>query len=296
MVASDRGRLAAVLVGVDAAAVLLFAIEGGALAAAARLDLLGVLVVAVATALGGGTIRDLLLGDSPPDSVRDPRFALVALAGGAATFVFYRYVREIPDPVLITLDAGGLALFAVSGAAKALEHRLAAVMCVAMGGITAVGGGVIRDLLLTRVPIILRLDVYAHRGTGGGGRDGRRHQARRAAQPDDGDRRRGLLRAPAARRVAPLEPADRSGSLISGPAARPPIGPTNPVRLTRWTGCLQQWPRDSTSRSTPAGGSTPDPELSFEEHETSRLIIDRLSATRAADSRHARRPPVRSRR
>jgi len=161
MVGSDRGRLAAVLVGVDAAAVLLFAVEGGALAAEARLDLLGVLVVAVATALGGGTIRDLLLGEAPPDSVRDPRYALIALVGGAATFVFYRYVREIPDPVLITLDAGGLALFAVSGAAKALEFRLAAVMCVAMGGITAVGGGVIRDLLLTRVPVILRLDVYA---------------------------------------------------------------------------------------------------------------------------------------
>jgi uncharacterized membrane protein YeiH len=159
--ASPGGRLAVVLAGVDAAAVLLFAVEGGALAAAAHLDLLGVLVVAVATALGGGVIRDLLLGDAPPAAVRDARFAVIAIVGGVAVFLFYRYVREIPDPVLITLDAGGLALFAVSGTAKALEFRLGGLMCVFMGGVTAVGGGVIRDLLLTRVPVILRLDVYA---------------------------------------------------------------------------------------------------------------------------------------
>ena len=161
MAAPDRARFAAVLAAVDAAAVLLFAVEGGALAAEARLDLLGVLVVAVATALAGGTIRDLLLGDVPPLSVRDPRFVIIALVGGGATFVLYRYIREIPDPVLITLDAAGLSLFAVSGAAKALDFRLAGIMCVFMGGLTAVGGGVVRDLLLTRVPVILRLDVYA---------------------------------------------------------------------------------------------------------------------------------------
>ncbi len=145
----------------DGGAVLLFALEGAMLAAAARYDLFGVLVVAVVSALGGGTIRDLLIGDIPPLSVRTSRYVVLALAGGLAAFYLYAWFDDIPRGVLITLDAGGLALFAVAGSAKADEYRLPALICAFIGTLTAVGGGVIRDLLLDRAPVILAADVYA---------------------------------------------------------------------------------------------------------------------------------------
>jgi uncharacterized membrane protein YeiH len=145
----------------DVAAVFVFAVEGAAVAARAGFDVFGVLVTAFVSALTGGTIRDVLIGDVPPMSIRAVRYLAVTLAAGGATFLFDSYVRAVPTGVLTTLDAAGLGLFAVSGAAKALDFELAPVMAVLMGTLTAVGGGVARDLLLNRVPLILRSDVYA---------------------------------------------------------------------------------------------------------------------------------------
>ena len=147
--------------GLDYAATALFALEGAALAAVSGLDLFGVLVIAVVSALGGGTMRDLLIGSVPPLSVRTSRYVLLALAGGVAAFSFHASVEEVPDWLLVTLDAGGLALFAVAGSLKGHEFGLPVLSCCFLGTLTAVGGGVLRDVLLDQIPIVLTAEIYA---------------------------------------------------------------------------------------------------------------------------------------
>jgi uncharacterized membrane protein YeiH len=111
--------------------------------------------------LGGGIIRDVLIGATPPVAIRDPRYPCVALAGGLLTFLFYAFVSRIPPDVIIRLDAGGLALFAIAGTQKALAFGIRPLIATALGTVTAVGGGMIRDVLLTQVPGVLRVDIYA---------------------------------------------------------------------------------------------------------------------------------------
>lgn len=139
----------------------LFAAEGASTAAQARLDLLGIMVLAFVTALGGEIVRDLLIGDIPPSSIRNWNYAAVALATGAAVFVLRAYSLGMNHWLLITLDAAGLGFFAIAGATKALEFQLHPLLATMMGGITGVGGGTIRDLLIGQVPKVLRSDVYA---------------------------------------------------------------------------------------------------------------------------------------
>jgi uncharacterized membrane protein YeiH len=146
---------------VDMAGTFLFAVEGAIAAIHGNLDFLGMVVLAFVTAVGGGVIRDLLIGDVPPGAVRDWRYTAIALAGAATAFFFHQVVQEIPNMLMLTLDAAGLALFAVAGAGKALDYEIHPVMAVVMGGITGVGGGTLRDLLLAEVPTVLRADVYA---------------------------------------------------------------------------------------------------------------------------------------
>jgi uncharacterized membrane protein YeiH len=146
---------------VDIAGTLLFAIEGASAAITGRLDLLGLMVLAFATALGGGIIRDVLLGATPPNALRDWRYPAIAFAGAAVVFFFHQFVQEIPAQIILVLDAAGLALFAVSGTEKALLHEMPPLVAVLLGGITGVGGGTIRDVLLARVPNVLHADVYA---------------------------------------------------------------------------------------------------------------------------------------
>lgn len=140
---------------------LVFAVEGAMAAENGDLDLLGAMVLAFATALGGGIIRDLLIGAVPPNSVRDWRYGAIAFAAAGAEILFPNPAHGIPAPVLMVLDAAGLSLFAVAGAEKALAHGINPFLAVLMGGITGVGGGTIRDVLLAQVPNVLRADVYA---------------------------------------------------------------------------------------------------------------------------------------
>jgi uncharacterized membrane protein YeiH len=146
---------------VDLLGTYVFAVEGAMAAIRANLDLLGLLVLSFATALGGGVIRDVLIGAVPPNSIRDWRYGATAFAGGGTVFFFYQFFQSVPQPLMITLDAAGLALFAVAGAEKALEFGINPLIAVLMGGVTGVGGGTVRDVLLTRVPGVLRTDVYA---------------------------------------------------------------------------------------------------------------------------------------
>lgn len=146
---------------IDVAATAVFALEGALTAIAAQLDLFGVLVVGVVTATAGGIIRDLLIGDIPPASIRHARYLVAALTAGAIAVLFHQLVNETPAWLLTGLDAAGLSLFAVAGASKALDFGSSEVMAAVMGTITGVGGGTVRDLLVGEVPAILRIDVYA---------------------------------------------------------------------------------------------------------------------------------------
>jgi uncharacterized membrane protein YeiH len=146
---------------VDLLGAFVFAVEGGLAAIRSDLDILGLLVIAVATALGGGMIRDVLIGAIPPNSVRDWRYPATAFLGGGAVFFFYQVIQQVPQGLLITLDAAGLALCAIAGAGKAMEYGINPLLSVLMGAVTGVGGGTIRDILLNRVPGVLRSDVYA---------------------------------------------------------------------------------------------------------------------------------------
>jgi uncharacterized membrane protein YeiH len=149
------------LVALDLIGTALFATEGAATAMASHLDLLGILVISFLTALGGGIVRDLLLGATPPNSIRDWRYAAVALASGMSTFALHPSASAMGNEWLVAMDAAGLSLFAVAGATKALKFEIHPLLAVMMGGITGVGGGTLRDVLINKVPIVLRADVYA---------------------------------------------------------------------------------------------------------------------------------------
>jgi uncharacterized membrane protein YeiH len=146
---------------VDLAGTFVFAVEEATAAIEGNLDFLGLMVLAFATALGGGMVRHLLIGTVPPQAIRDWRYAVVAFAAAACVFFWHHFVRRVPTPVIVGLDAVGLALFAVAGAGKALAYDTAPFIAVLMGAITGVGGGTMRDILLARIPAVLRVDIYA---------------------------------------------------------------------------------------------------------------------------------------
>ncbi|WP_122260737.1 trimeric intracellular cation channel family protein [Ornithinimicrobium cerasi] len=160
------------LLALDVVGIFVFAISGGLVGIRARLDLFGIAVLAWVTGLGGGIIRDVFLGDLPPVGISNPWYAGSVLAAGVVVVLLLPRLRELrrrnPDVRLgyITrlvkyLDAVGLAVFAVSGAAKAVDLGAPPLACVFVGGITAVGGGALRDVLVGQVPEVLRREVYA---------------------------------------------------------------------------------------------------------------------------------------
>lgn len=143
----------------DRAGVFVFAISGGVVAVRKEMDLLGVIVLAFLPAIGGGTLRDLLL-DVPVFWLSDPVTLLLAIAGGLTAFFFYRYVANFR--ALRWPDAVGMALFTITGAAKAMSlgHGLPVVLI--MGALTASGGGLIRDVVANEEPLVLKAgELYA---------------------------------------------------------------------------------------------------------------------------------------
>jgi len=145
----------------DLIGTLVFAIEGAMAAVDGKLDVIGIMVLAFTTALGGGIIRDTLLGAVPPASLKDWRYPTIAFTGAAAVFFLHHYMKAIPVLTLQVFDAAGLALFAVAGTQKALLYRMSPLVAVLLGAITGVGGGTMRDVLLNQVPTVLRAEVYA---------------------------------------------------------------------------------------------------------------------------------------
>lgn len=144
----------------DLFGVAVFAASGTLAARSAGLDLLGVVVLASITAVGGGTLRDLLLNRHPIFWIADAKPLYVIVASAFATLLWTRH-WPVPTQALLMADAFGLALFAMSGAELAEEDGHHPLVIVLMGTLTGAGGGVVRDLLSAKVPLILRQDIYA---------------------------------------------------------------------------------------------------------------------------------------
>jgi uncharacterized membrane protein YeiH len=145
----------------DLIGVAVFAISGALAAGRRRLDLIGVVVLAAVTAIGGGTIRDLLLDRRPIFWLADPSYLIVILGAAIATLLYTRWAR-VPWQTLDIADALGLALFSVAGAQIAERSGMPAVACVLLGTVTGAAGGVIRDVLTAQIPMVLqRGSLYA---------------------------------------------------------------------------------------------------------------------------------------
>jgi uncharacterized membrane protein YeiH len=157
---------ARVLLVLDLIGVFVFALAGATAAVRQRLDLFGVLVLSFATASAGGILRDLLIGAVPPAAFADWRYVGAATLAGLITFIWHPQIERMRNPVRV-FDAAGLALFAVAGTQKALAFDLPPVMAALIGMITGIGGGVMRDLLLSRVPVVFQSDIYALAALGG---------------------------------------------------------------------------------------------------------------------------------
>src|SRR5438034_681106 len=137
-----------------------FGLSGAILAVRKQMDLFGVLVLSVATGLGGGIMRDIILGHTPPATLTDWRY--LAAAGLAGLLVFVWYSRVIHHGrFIIAFDAVGLSIFTVTGTTIAISAGLSPAPAVLLGMLTGVGGGVMRDVLGAEVPLIFRSEIYA---------------------------------------------------------------------------------------------------------------------------------------
>lgn len=166
---TDTASLQTVL---DVVGVFVFALSGAIVAVRRGLDLFGILVLGWVAGLGGGIIRDLFLGITPPVAVSDWRLLAAAVTAGLGVFLLHgtweqssstrpQARRRRVSSVVRLLDAAGLAVFAVSGALVALDREAGPLAATLIGGITAVGGGVLRDVLARQVPEVLQRELYA---------------------------------------------------------------------------------------------------------------------------------------
>lgn len=140
--------------------IVAFSVSGALKAFEKRLDILGVVVLGFSTALAGGIVRDMMIGVFPPTNISHPLYPILAVAGSLSTLVFYRYVGNLSRALLVA-DALGLATFTATGAQIGVEHGLNFVGVALVASVTAVGGGVVRDVLSSEIPSVLRRDFYA---------------------------------------------------------------------------------------------------------------------------------------
>lgn len=145
---------------IDLAGTFAFAMSGALAARSKGLDVFGIMVVAFTVACGGGIIRDVCIGAIPPAGLSDWRYLTVALIAAFMVMGLEPLTKRLKRPVLL-FDALGLSLFAVSGARKALEFDHNYQVAILLGMITAIGGGVLRDVLMNRVPVVFEKEIYA---------------------------------------------------------------------------------------------------------------------------------------
>jgi len=144
----------------DLAGTFAFAISGAVAAKQRRLDLFGIVAIAFVVACGGGIIRDVCIGAIPPAGLTDWRYLSVSIFATMVIIFMDKWVERLNHPVLL-FDAIGLSFFAVAGARKALDFGNNAEVAILLGMVTAVGGGILRDVLLNRIPVVLEKEIYA---------------------------------------------------------------------------------------------------------------------------------------
>ena len=157
---TDHPFAGGLLVALDRAGTFVFALSGAAAGVRHRVDLFGVLVLSFAAATAGGITRDVLIGAIPPPAIFDGRYVSVSLLAGLVTFFWHPVTDRLKSFVLV-FDALGLALFAISGTLKALAFGLGPIGAVLLGVVTAIGGGIARDVLVSEVPAVMRSELYA---------------------------------------------------------------------------------------------------------------------------------------
>ncbi|WP_150304940.1 trimeric intracellular cation channel family protein [Pseudomonas saliphila] len=145
----------------DLFGVAVFAITGALMAGRKSMDLLGVLVIAVITSLGGGTLRDVILDRHPVVWIRDDTYIVVAIVAALATVLWVRLTRPIHETGLLVADAFGLAVFTVIGTQVAIAVDVPLSAAVIMGVMTGVAGGVLRDIICNEIPLIFQKEIYA---------------------------------------------------------------------------------------------------------------------------------------
>ena len=153
-------KLHSLYIFLELAGTFAFAISGAVAAKQRGLDLFGICALAFTVACGGGIIRDLCIGAIPPAGLKNWQYLVVAITATGLTVGLYPVVQRLYRPVLL-FDAVGLSLFAVTGAQKALAYGHNGEVAILLGITTAVGGGVLRDILVNRVPVILEKEIYA---------------------------------------------------------------------------------------------------------------------------------------
>jgi len=151
----------------DLVGTVAFAASGAWAGVRRQMDLFGVLVLGLVTAVGGGTLRDLLLGDTPPFSLQNETYLYLSIITSLAVFAGQHRFKTFERPLLY-FDAVGLGTFVVIGTSKAIDFQLGFMGAVLMGVMTATAGGVIRDVLANQVPLILRREIYASACIAGG--------------------------------------------------------------------------------------------------------------------------------
>ena len=154
---------AGTLLALDLIGTFVFALSGAVAGVKQRLDIFGVLVLSFAAASAGGIMRDLLIGSVPPVAIRDWRYLAASLLAGLLVFVWFPRSRRLSKTrhLVLIFDAAGLGLFAVAGTQKALGYGLNPVMASLLGMLTGIGGGMLRDVLVSEIPNVLRADLYA---------------------------------------------------------------------------------------------------------------------------------------
>jgi len=152
---------------IDILGTIAFAISGVITATKKRMDLFGILIIATVTSVGGGTLRDLLIGKSPVSWLLDSTFVYIIVATTIVGIIFRKQLRYVRRSLFL-FDTIGIALYTVTGVEIALLINLDPVICVALGTITACFGGVIRDILCNEIPVIFRKEIYASACIAGG--------------------------------------------------------------------------------------------------------------------------------
>ena len=145
---------------IDLIGTFVFALSGAVAGVKQRLDLFGVLTLSFAAATAGGILRDVLIGAVPPAAIQDWRYLALSLLAGIVTFYWHPFIDKMKSPVQL-FDALGLGLCAIAGSGKALAFHLEPVGAVLMGVLTGIGGGIARDLLISKVPAVFTAELYA---------------------------------------------------------------------------------------------------------------------------------------